>query len=265
MNNIFQEERLEKIMLHMMEHRRISVQEICDLFEVSRDTARRDVVKLVERDLVVRTQGGAILPSVPHYGNSYFERLNRESTVKKEIGRVAAALIDDDDFMILDTSTTVLYLTDSIRASNLNIVTNGIDIAACLSENDHCTIHLLPGKLNKIHRFVYGSSTVTKLSEYQVNKVFLGGGSITQQGLFTSDEEEAALKRQMILQSDQVILLADHLKFGRRMFAKVTSLEHLDVIVTDEPPSQDWMRILDENNVQVLVSTTNKLGDDSGI
>ncbi|WP_436664386.1 DeoR/GlpR family DNA-binding transcription regulator [Alicyclobacillus acidoterrestris] len=211
MNNLFQEERLEKIMNHMMEHRRISVQEICDLFGVSRDTARRDVVKLTERGMVVRTQGGAILPSIPHYGGSYFERVNLDSTVKSEIGRVAATLVDDEDFIILDTSTTVLYLTDYIHASNVTIVTNGIDIAACLADKDNCTIHLLPGKLNKLHRFVYGSSTVKSLSEYQVNKVFLGGGSITEEGIFTSDEEEAALKRQMIQQADEVILLADHL------------------------------------------------------
>ncbi|MGP3784884.1 DeoR family transcriptional regulator [Paenibacillus sp. 1A_MP2] len=36
----------------------MSVTDICTLFEVSRDTARRDIVRLVQEGVVIRTHGG---------------------------------------------------------------------------------------------------------------------------------------------------------------------------------------------------------------
>jgi DeoR/GlpR family transcriptional regulator of sugar metabolism len=54
-NPIFQEERLIAIVQYLKNHKRISVEEICDLYEVSRDTARRDMVKLEESGQIIRT------------------------------------------------------------------------------------------------------------------------------------------------------------------------------------------------------------------
>lgn len=60
---MYQEERMQLIMDHLANSGRISIEEICSIFEVSRDTARRDLIKLEDQDLIVRTRGGALLPS----------------------------------------------------------------------------------------------------------------------------------------------------------------------------------------------------------
>lgn len=44
---MYQEERLLKILEYLKQHQAMSVQDICTQFEVSRDTARRDIVRLV--------------------------------------------------------------------------------------------------------------------------------------------------------------------------------------------------------------------------
>lgn len=55
---MFQEERLLKILEYLKQHQSMSVQEICTQFDVSRDTARRDIVRLVQEGVVIRTHGG---------------------------------------------------------------------------------------------------------------------------------------------------------------------------------------------------------------
>lgn len=45
---MYQEERMLKIVDYLQLHKRISVDDICEFFNVSRDTARRDLVKLEE-------------------------------------------------------------------------------------------------------------------------------------------------------------------------------------------------------------------------
>lgn len=62
---MYQEERLTAILDHLQLHRRINVQEICGLFEVSRDNARRDIVILHERGDVSARTAGPLSPSCP--------------------------------------------------------------------------------------------------------------------------------------------------------------------------------------------------------
>lgn len=62
---MFQEERMQLIVEHLRKHNRISADDIVALFDVSRDTARRDLIKLEEQDAIIRTRGGAILPLLP--------------------------------------------------------------------------------------------------------------------------------------------------------------------------------------------------------
>lgn len=82
---MFQEERMQLIIEHLRKHNRISAEEIVTLFDVSRDTARRDLIKLEEQEAIIRTRGGAILPSPPQEFRSYQERLKYVSEEKERL------------------------------------------------------------------------------------------------------------------------------------------------------------------------------------
>lgn len=97
---MYQEERLISIIDYLKEHKRISVEQICSLFGVSRDTARRDLVKLQEQGAIIRTRGGAILPTVHDEVKDYSGRLGMVSEEKSMIGKAAASLIREGDRMI---------------------------------------------------------------------------------------------------------------------------------------------------------------------
>lgn len=252
---LYQEERLSKILDQIKKHGRVSVQQICHRFNVSRDTARRDIVRLEELGVIVRTRGGAILPTITKEIHGYWERLNLASTVKNAIARQGANLINDRDRIILDASTTVLYLSDWIRAVEITVVTNGIDVTAALAGKSTVTTHLLGGRLHKEHRFLYGAATIAQLMDYQADKLFISSRGITVDGLSTADEEEGYLLRQMIRQADQVIVLADHSKFGKRHFYNVCAFDSIDIIITDLPPLPDIDPILVNSGVKVILTT----------
>lgn len=80
---MFQEERMQLIIEHLRKHNRISADDIVSLFDVSRDTARRDLIKLEEQDAIIRTRGGAILPVPPDERRSYKDRLLHISDEKE--------------------------------------------------------------------------------------------------------------------------------------------------------------------------------------
>ncbi|WP_058300277.1 DeoR/GlpR family DNA-binding transcription regulator [Gorillibacterium timonense] len=256
---MYQEERMNAIVEHLKQHERVGIQEICQQFGVSRDTARRDLLKMEELGLILRTHGGAILPKKTKEVYEYKERLIRESDEKHKIGAFAASLVDNGDYIIMDASTTVQFAAENIAADNVVVVTNSIDIADVLSRKAAVRTYLLGGELDPQHRFLYGQSTIAKLADYQVDKLFLGACGITASGLSYPHEEDGVVKREMIKRAGQVIVLADHTKFGEQMFYRISGLDSIDLLITDRQPDQAMLDTLSEHNVEILIVSEEEL------
>ncbi|KKB74464.1 MULTISPECIES: DeoR/GlpR family DNA-binding transcription regulator [Bacillus] len=251
---MYQEERLISIIDYLKEHKRISVDQICSLLHVSRDTARRDLVKLKERGVIIRTRGGAILPTNHDEIKDYSGRLNIVSEEKNMIGKAAASLIREGDRVIFDASTTVQACAEHLPDLNCTIITNSINQAEVLSSRKGVDIHLLGGKLQKEHRFLYGASVIEKLSSYHVDKALIGVVGVSEHGLSIAHEEDGMVKRKIISQAEQVIALADHSKIGRTDFFQYAELSDIDLLITDRLPDKEFQRLLDQHGVELLLA-----------
>jgi DeoR/GlpR family transcriptional regulator of sugar metabolism len=251
---MYQEERLIAILNYLENNKRISADQICTLFDVSRDTARRDLVRLEEDQKVVRTRGGAILPTPRHEIKDYANRLKMVSSEKKRIGQRAASLIQNGERIILDTSTTVQACAENMGEIPCTVMTNSINQAEILSSNPNADILLLGGILQKEHRFLYGSSVIEKLSQYKVDKAFIGVVGLSGSGLTLAHEEDGMVKRKMISQADQVIVLADHTKIGVTEFFRFAELSDIDLLITDKMPDKNFINILQRFNVELLIA-----------
>lgn len=257
---MYQEERLIAILDYLKMNNRITVEEICTLFDVSRDTARRDLVRLEEEKSIVRTRGGAILPSIHDEVKNYSNRLKTVSEEKKIIGKIAASLIYPGDRVILDASTTVQSCAEHIENMDCTIITNSINQAEVLSSKPDVNIQLLGGTLQKEHRFLYGSSVLEKLSEYQVDKAFVGVVGISEKGLTIAHEEDGMVKRKIIQQAKQVIVLADHTKLGNTDFFRYADLQDIDLLITDRTPSKSFRDLLSKYNVELMTADQDEEG-----
>jgi len=251
---MYQEERLIAILDYLKEHKRISIEQICSLLDVSRDTARRDLVRLEEEQSVIRTRGGAILPTEHLEIKDYSNRLQTVSNEKKLIGKMASTLVNQRDSIILDASTTVQACAEQLGNVPCTVITNSINQADILSINSKVNIHLLGGELHKEHRFLYGTSVVEKLSHYYVDKAFIGVVGISESGLTIAHEEDGQVKRKMISQAKQVIVLADHTKIGVTGFYRFAELKDIDLLITDQTPDSAFVKLLHEHHVELLVT-----------
>ncbi|WP_163527894.1 DeoR/GlpR family DNA-binding transcription regulator [Halobacillus ihumii] len=251
---MYQEERLIEILTYLRNEKRISVEKICELFDVSRDTARRDLVKLEEQQAILRTRGGAIPPSIHNKIKDYSNRLRTDSGEKFHIGRKAASLIRNGDKVILDASTTVQSCADQMKEIDCTVITNSINQAEILSNKANVTIHLLGGQLHKEHRFLYGTSVIDRLSKYYVDHAFIGVVGISEHGLTIAHEEDGMVKRKMLEQAKQVTVLADHTKIGITDFYQYASLEDIDLLITDRTPSTEFQKLLSTHQVELVVT-----------
>ncbi|MCM3630554.1 DeoR/GlpR family DNA-binding transcription regulator [Paenibacillus glycanilyticus] len=248
-----QEERIQSIVDYLKRNQNISMEDICTKYEVSYDTARRDLVRMEADGLIVRVRGGAILPTMTKHINSYKERL-ADAGSKRSIALTAAGLIQNGDYMMLDTGTTTQFIAEFMSTTGNVVVTNSIDIAAILCDKPQTTTHLLGGMLHAWHRYAYGPRTIEMLSDIRVDKLFLGTCGISAEGLFTPTVEEAYLKREMIKRANQVILLADSAKFEKTLFHRVCPFDDIDILITDAEPPAPFRKICTEYEIKVIVA-----------
>lgn len=251
--NLSQQARLEAICAHLGHHYRIGIEDICKLFGVTRDTARRDVVRLDAQGRVLRVRGGAVLPpqarQVEHYGQR-----GETSPAKRAIGEAAAALVRAGERVLFDTSTTVAEVARAVRVSPLNVLTNSIDVAEVMSQADGVELHVLGGRFNPWERSLEGAQTRQSLAQFQVDKLFLGACAIDPLGLTCPSDDVASLKQAMMRQARQVILVADSTKFSKAFMHRMCGFESVDVLVTDRPPPAAIAQALSTLGVEVIVA-----------
>lgn len=248
-----QPERLDAICAYLAQHYRIGIEEICTLFGVTRDTARRDVVRLDADGRVLRVRGGAVLPPQERQVEQYAQRIGA-SAAKQAIGAAAAALLRRGERVLFDTSSTVQAAAHAVTVSPLSVVTNSIDVAEALGQKEGIELHVLGGRFNAWQRSLEGAQTRLGVAQFQFDKLILGACAIGLQGLTCPSDDEASLKQAMMRQASQVIVLADGSKFSKAFMHRLCAFDAIDVLVTDRPVPAAMHAVLAEAGVQVVVA-----------
>lgn len=258
---MYEEERLQKIAEYVQNRSRASVKELCEQFDISESTARRDLNELESRKLLKRTHGGAVLLESVSFEPTYLEKEDKYRAEKKLIAQKAAEFIEDGDTLIIDAGTTTLCLARELSGfKNLTVMTNSIHLLLKLSSLPDINLISTGGILRKSTMAFVGPSAELSLNGIHVDKAFIAtNGLDAKSGLTTPNVMEASTKQKMMDVADQVIVLADHTKVGHVSFAKFGSLSQIDTFITGEPMSEKIISELESHNIRVFLIDTEKL------
>ncbi len=252
---MYQDERLIEIKEYLKEHKRISVGEMMERYEISRDTARRDLVKLEQDADVIRTRGGAKLrTSTPPVDRKHNESNTYPTLSIQRITNYAKSIVKEGESLLLDASKTVESLASVLYSPNIKVVTNAITLLQILSKSEKVHIHLLGGKFDKDRRFLYGPALIKSLNDFHTDKVFIGAEGMTGEGISYSSEEEALVNQAMINRGDEVIVLIEHSSFGTEAFYRSIQFHQIDMVITDKQPGAVFEEVFEENNVELIVA-----------
>jgi DeoR/GlpR family transcriptional regulator of sugar metabolism len=211
-------------------------QDLQSFLGVSEATVRRDLVDLEARGLIRRTHGGALPIGQVNREYTNAERLVHNAAEKRRIGRAASELVQDGDVVFIDAGTTTLQLARLLaQRTGLTFVTNGVDIAACLSAADGSSLFVIGGEFCSMNHSVGGPLATEAISRFNVDKLFLSVSSVDlgRSQINVATPTIAASQRAMIGIAQTVIVLADHSKFTKSAMSVIASLDEVDHIVTD--------------------------------
>jgi DeoR family transcriptional regulator of aga operon len=229
------EERRAEILQIVRREGRVKVNELASLFNTSEVTIRIDLNDLHERGLVLRSHGGAVLPDTVLRESPVQERLKANTEEKRRIGAMAATLIQDGETIILDSGTTTLEIARRIKKKQgLQIITNGINIAAELLDARDAQIFVVGGTLGRQSASITGRFTEDMLDHFSADKMFLSGaGCDPDFGVSGAYVEETMVNRAMLRISREIILVADASKFTKRSTARIAPFMEIDTVITD--------------------------------
>lgn len=235
------DDRKEKILELINQNGKVKVTELSEVFGISDVTIRIDLQDLEKKGLLSRVHGGAVSSYKPYYNMSLGQRLSTNHEQKEKIAEAVAAMIGENDTVMLNSGTTTLLVFRKLKMNmSLSIVTNSIAIALEAAANPNFNVVLLGGSINTKYQFTSGHDALVQLERYHADKLILSVDGISARGvLSTYYDKEAELARQMTHRAGKCIIAADFTKIGRTAFTEITSLTGDDIVVTNECAPKD--------------------------
>ena len=249
--------RRRTILQLLSEKGEVYVSDLSKAFSVSEVTIRNDLVQLEQKNMLLRARGGAIKVD----NNSDMDKQMLEKTrvnfhKKSRIGNLATRLIQNQDTIILGPGTTTIEVAKHIsKEMELTIVTNSISIIQHLISKPNFNVFVLGGNFKRNMGMLTGPITEMCLKNFFVDKVIVGeDGCDTRKGIYSSDLETAQLMQLMINNARQVILVADSSKFTRKSLTLSSSIDSVDIVVTDDEVPIEDKRRLEDKGIRVMIA-----------
>lgn len=256
LGNLSSIERQEQIVQLIARQKRVTVNDLCEVFSISKATARRDLEVLANQGRVQRVHGGAILVNRAPPELPILDRQRDQAAEKDRIGAAAAALINDQEAVFLGSGTTVLEVARHLSERPLTVITNSLPVINLFANSvSPVQVIAIGGELRKSELSFIGHITEQSLSEVYVDKVIIGVRAVNlEQGLTNDYFPETNTDRAIIKMGREVILVADHTKFGRVSTVLLAPLSSIHTIVSDQLLSDEMANELRAMGIRLILA-----------
>ena len=226
----------------------VTVTQVQSQFGVSPMTARRDLSVLAERGVARRTHGGAVLPSIATGERSFRQRLGAAPEAKARLAEAAFALLSPGETLFLDASSTTFFLARLIseRGLAVRVITNSLPVLHELSDSRHAEVVAIGGTFRRLTYSYVGPTAVRTVRDHFADRLFMSVTGVTAHGVLADlDVLEAAVKRAMLEQSEQSVLLLDDSKLTARGRQAIAPVGAVALVLADGLTAGDAARLRD--------------------
>ena len=232
----------------------MKVDELCSELSVSAITIRRDLHILENHGFVTRFHGGATLSDnfselSLASNNDFVNEINLKHTLAKH----AAQLIDDNDTIFINSSSTAILILEYIKNKRVTVITNNGD---ALNMNIDPCVQLIftggaicPGKNSMVGDFACHIFT-----QVTADKCFLGVSGISSSfGLGTSIFQETSINKMMLSRcsGDKIVITESH-KIGKKSNFLTSDISSISCLITDSNCDVYEESLLNQKGIDVI-------------
>jgi len=266
---VLERERRELILRLLRQGRFAAVSEIASLVQASEATVRRDLARLEGEALLRRVRGGAELAEPPGdaFGSGseapgeevpgrqlpFESRRGVLLEKKRAIARRAVSLCEEGETVFIDGGSTTFQMSEFLRATRLQIITNSFAMARALVGASENTIVLAGGIIYPDSQLILDPFQEESFRNYYAAKVFMGVYGLDEMGATNTDALLIRTERAMIDHGRELIILADSSKFSRRGSLMLCGFESIRAVITDSAISGGQREMLSARGVELIV------------
>lgn len=230
-------ERQSRIVDEVTRRGSVRVAVLSDIFGVSDMTIRRDLDVLAGQGRLAKVHGGATAPASMSTNEPGFEaKWVHEQGEKAAIAAEAARLVEPGMAVGLSAGTTTWALAQRLTDTpDLTVVTNSMQVAQVFqgAKASGRTV-ILTGGVRTPSDALVGPVAVASLRQLHLDVLFLGVHGMTERaGFSTPNLLEADVNRAFVEAAHQLVVLADHTKWGQVGLSSIAPLGAADIVITD--------------------------------
>ncbi|MBQ1347064.1 MAG: DeoR/GlpR transcriptional regulator [Erysipelotrichaceae bacterium] len=246
--------RQKEMLAYIEDKRSVRNEELLEKFNVSIQTLRRDLKTFEDQGFIDKVYGGVIYNNHKESVSSVspFEQRDQSNREEKEyIGKLAAALVEDNDVIFIDSGTTAYRMLHYMKdVKNVTVISHCLDVMMEIRKLPHLTGICVGGVIqHDSGTFVLDST----FYPYNYNKAFIStvgisaGKSLTNTNLY-----EGAMKQHVINQSAANYIVADHTKFDVIAYNHFADFSLIKGIITDERPSEKFVNFFENLQIELI-------------
>lgn len=231
----------------------VSTEQLVTELGVSSQTIRRDLNELAENHQIRRHHGGAGSPSNTE-NSDYSDRKDFFSKEKNAIGTTVAQMIPNGASLFIDIGTTPEAVASALLShQHLRVVTNNLNAAHILRQKEDCQVTVAGGELRSDGGII-GEATVNFINQFRLDYCILGISAIEADGsMMDYDYHEVQVKRALMRNSRNIILVTDHSKFSRNAIIKLGDIREVNYLFTDSDLPQEIQNHLYHSDVRIHI------------
>lgn len=210
------EDRQNEIMELIQQDKCTTVKELCAAIYASDATIRRDLHILEQKGLVRLLYGNIVPLTGKHSELPLAFRENQAKEAKRIIARYAAGMILPNTSVILDSSSSALFMADYINPDHgITVFTNCIKTAIKLHERN-VTVYLIGGKMSSKSLLTCSAWTLDTIRQIHAEYLFFSAQSMSGDGYIAGESDYGTqIRRCMIGQAKKQYFLCNAEKVGK--------------------------------------------------
>lgn len=211
----------------------LRVEELSQLLYTSPSSIRRDLSVLEAKRQVRRSHGGVTL--FEEETAAFDVRIRKNIVGKKRIAKKAAALLQDNLSVMLDGSSSAMYMLPYLKEhKGITVFSNNLKTVSGAIEAGLRT-YCLGGEALDKSAVLSGTYTDEAAEKIYPDLLFFSSQCLSDEGEITdSSETENRLRKIMLRNAEKTVFLCDSDKLGKRSLHRLCHIGDADYVFFDQ-------------------------------
>jgi DeoR/GlpR family transcriptional regulator of sugar metabolism len=237
-------------------HGAIGFRDLCDQFDVSEATIRRDLQTLDAKGLVARTHGGVMVNTNVMADLPNEERKTVGAEEKRRIGIAAIDMLAGDEVVFLDAGTTAEAVADNAhKKKDCSYVTTSLGVANQLQSQGIRDFYVIGGSYQKVNDSFAGTLAISAVRSLSFDIAFLccSAVDVNKRSISVASEVYSQVQKEVILNTRRSFVVADSSKFKFNAFMRTARFDQISGIITNRELEADMVAQVEQAEMELVL------------